>query len=117
MAGTDAMMETFRSHMERAVFRVRDLMLATSKFHSIEEIKARLGKVHGLRFPKSEVVAALGKLRAAGYLLEKQDRKPSGPNVAAVPEYRLRDRAAEQLKLISEPGSERQPGDEAEAQK
>jgi len=84
---------------DRTIVRVRELMLSSVRFHTIEEVKARLEKIHHLRFSKTEIVAALGKLRGAGYALEKRDRTEPG-TIGKIPEYRLRDRAAEQLPLI-----------------
>jgi hypothetical protein len=77
--------------------RVKQVLLGTERFHVIEEIKVRLEKLHGVRFTKAEIVAAMGKLRAAGYPLDKRDRVCG---LAKFPEYRLRAKAAEQLALL-----------------
>jgi hypothetical protein len=87
-------------HDDRVRERVKNLMLKTELFHTIEEIKAKPEKSHGVRFAKSEIVAALGRLNHLGYRVEKIQRGPD-------PYYRLHDRDAEQLPLRP-----REPGDE-----
>jgi len=87
-------------HDERVTERVKKLLLGTEKFHTIEEIKARLEKLHGVRVSKSDIVAAMGRLKRVGYRVEKIQRGPD-------PYYRMHDRDAEQLPLRP-----REPGDE-----
>jgi hypothetical protein len=85
---------------ERVTERVKNLLLGTARFHTIVEIKARLEKVYGVRFLRTEIVEAIGRLKRAGYRLEY---RKIGPD----PHYRLHDRAGEQLPLRP-----REPGDE-----
>lgn len=97
-----------KQHMDRVLDRVKRLMLATERFHTLDEIKARLEKVHGLRFAKTEIVTVIGQLRRAGYPLEKRDRL-AAKAIAKIPEYRLLEKPAEQLSMLP-----REPGDERE---
>lgn len=87
-------------HDERVTERVKNLLLKAERFHTIDEIKLRLEKVHGVRFSKTDVVAALGRLKHAGYQVEMQKIGPD-------PHYKLHDRDAFQLPLRP-----REPGDE-----
>jgi hypothetical protein len=87
-------------HDDRVRERVKTLLLKTELFHTIEEIQKRLERIHGVRFSKSDVVAALGRLNHLGYRVEKIQRGPD-------PYYRLHSRDAEQLPLAP-----REPGDE-----
>jgi hypothetical protein len=85
---------------DRVTERVKKLLLGTTRFHTIVEIKARLEKLYGVRFLQTEVVQAIGRLKRAGYRLET---RKIGPDY----HHRLHDRDAEQLPLRP-----REPGDE-----
>lgn len=81
-------------HNARVLERVEALMVAAKNAHTIEEIRRRLEKIHGVRFAKSEILWALGSLKAR-YELQKFDR-----NFPNEPEYRLRELPAKQIPLF-----------------
>jgi len=89
-------------HAERTQARVRDLMLGAKNFHTIEEIKSQLEKVHGVRFNKEHVLSAIGKLRAAGYPLAVRYRGPAFAGARKVPEYQLGERIATQESRVED---------------
>ncbi len=74
--------------------RVRDLMLGARYAHTIDEIKARLEKLRGVRFNRHDVVAAIGKLQRS-YELTKTDR-----GFPKEPVYLLRESPAKQASLF-----------------
>jgi hypothetical protein len=96
---TRAEVSTLSESEDRVTERVEKLLLSTERFHTIVEIKMRLEKLHGVRFLQTEVVAAMGRLKRAGYYLEV---RKIGPD----PHYRLHDRAAQLPFQTREPGDE-----------
>lgn len=81
-------------HDARVRERVAAIMVGAKGAHTIEEIRRRLEKIHGVRFSKADVLGALGTLKHS-YDLQKTDR--SFPNE---PEYRLRELPAKQTLLF-----------------
>jgi hypothetical protein len=81
-------------HEARVIQRVRDLMLGARNEHTVEEIKRRLEKIHGVRFSKMEIGAAIAKL-SKSYDLDRIDR--GFPNQT---QYRLRELPAKQTSLF-----------------
>lgn len=81
-------------HDARVRERVEKLMVGAQGVHTIEEIRRRLEKIHGVRFSKSDVLAALGTLKKF-YELQKIDR-----SFPSEPQYRLRELPAKQIPLF-----------------
>lgn len=59
------------------VERVRELMLGAVHAHTIEEIRRRLEKIHGVRWTKSDVRSALAQLGKSYELIRNERGFPS----------------------------------------